>query len=627
MLKPLVTTFSVMGGGLKALKDIKKHYDDLKKKFKTGNKEMSNSFGKIGTAFSNFLSKLKSGSVKVGNAFKIMGARSEDILNKLNNKGNTLRSTFGKLVALLGGGFAIKEAYEGATTLEMNRTAIKSMSGEERANQLMDFGVQFANKTPFETLEVLDSIKKLEVRGLDPTKWITGIGDMSAMLGKSLDQGVEALLDAVTGEFERLKEFGLTSKMLREMFPTRFNNQGTITDLKGFMDDLMKYMAERYKGGMETLSKTTKGMMSTLKGNISTFTSMLISGTATGQVLENSPLGVFNKEILEPMIKNFEKWSKDGTLKKWSENFAKGFKTIYEIIKPVIKFIYKYRKEIGALILGYIQAKIAMWAFIKALQTVISTIAIATNPFTKLFLKIWALGSYISYLALKWKDIKKFWENFLWDTGLFDVIYNTIQFLKAWWKVIKSFISDIWESVTSVPKELAKSFKIGFQNANIILSPFINLIKKLFSGIKVFFSIIGGLIEPIANVISKIFEGIKVFFEVIGTLFEPIFSALKWVKGNMLFLSKGDEDKPENIANNSSNDIYSKPFGKSLVNEKSSKENGEVLKTENNTTKLNRIENHSNIINFTINGVTDPEAVAREIDRQLFRRQIAEGVR
>jgi hypothetical protein len=64
---------------------------------------------------------------------------------------------------------------------------------------------------PFD--ELIGGFIKLKARGLDPSgRALVAYGNASVALGKSLDQMVEAVADAIAGEFERLKEFGINAK-------------------------------------------------------------------------------------------------------------------------------------------------------------------------------------------------------------------------------------------------------------------------------------------------------------------------------------------------------------------------------------------------------------------------------
>lgn len=62
--------------------------------------------------------------------------------------------------------------------------------------------------TLFGVDNLTQSYLSLVNRGMKPTeKQITALGDLASSQGKDFNQLTEALLDAQTGEFERLKEF------------------------------------------------------------------------------------------------------------------------------------------------------------------------------------------------------------------------------------------------------------------------------------------------------------------------------------------------------------------------------------------------------------------------------------
>ena len=64
----------------------------------------------------------------------------------------------------------------------------------------------FAAKTPFGVNELTASFVKLANQGFKPTgDDMRKLGDLASSTGKSFDQLAEAILDAKTGEFERLK--------------------------------------------------------------------------------------------------------------------------------------------------------------------------------------------------------------------------------------------------------------------------------------------------------------------------------------------------------------------------------------------------------------------------------------
>ena len=68
----------------------------------------------------------------------------------------------------------------------------------------------FASSTPFNVEQITEAFIKLKALGLDPSQEaLMSYGNTASAMGKNLMQFVEAIADAATGEFERLKESGL----------------------------------------------------------------------------------------------------------------------------------------------------------------------------------------------------------------------------------------------------------------------------------------------------------------------------------------------------------------------------------------------------------------------------------
>ena len=98
-----------------------------------------------------------------------------------------------------------------AAEFECFESILETVEGSsKKAEQSMGWISNFAAKTPFDLDEVTDAFVKLRAYGMDPRHGLLRtLGDTSAAKGKPLDQAVEAIADAVTGENESLKEYGL----------------------------------------------------------------------------------------------------------------------------------------------------------------------------------------------------------------------------------------------------------------------------------------------------------------------------------------------------------------------------------------------------------------------------------
>lgn len=232
-------------------------------------------------------SLVKLGSTAGTTSNKLTGlGRSLGAASGLSRLGNIASSTTTRLLSLgsslrgmgaamagsaiaLGGGAMIKQA---ASAEQYKNTLNIVMKDQQKAGEMYKWAVQMANKTPFETDEVVQATVKLQSYGVEAQKTLPLIGDMASAMGKSMDQAVEAIADSQTGELERLKEFGITKQMIVEQGAKKLagveivNNKGQITNQKAFNASLFSLMQERYKGAMDIQSRSIKGLWSTITG-------------------------------------------------------------------------------------------------------------------------------------------------------------------------------------------------------------------------------------------------------------------------------------------------------------------------------------------------------------------------
>ena len=162
-----------------------------------------------------------------------------------------------------------------ATTVEfqkMEAVLTTALGSNSAAKAAMDQIVNFASKTPFQVNELTDSFVKLANRGFVPTmEQMRQMGDVASSVGKSFDQLTEAILDAQTGEFERLKEFGIKASAQGDV--VQFTFKGITTEVAKSDKAIQEYLLslgnlEGVAGSMEAISKTTGGAISNLEDNI-----------------------------------------------------------------------------------------------------------------------------------------------------------------------------------------------------------------------------------------------------------------------------------------------------------------------------------------------------------------------
>lgn len=221
-----------------------------------------------------------------------MGDSGEKNINKINKNLDGLNGMAKKGAALFAGMFAIDKIKEfiGKTvevTAEFQRlqavlnNALGSQSaGQAAFNQILNF----AKATPYAVSQITDSFNKLVNRGIKPTTdQLRSLGDIAASQGKQLDQVTEALLDAMTGEFERLKEFGIKAKS--EGDKVTFTFKGVETQVDKTEEAIGNYIfalgeAEGVSGAMTAISQTLGGKISNLGDSFDQFFFALGSGTS-----------------------------------------------------------------------------------------------------------------------------------------------------------------------------------------------------------------------------------------------------------------------------------------------------------------------------------------------------------
>jgi DNA-binding transcriptional MerR regulator len=162
-----------------------------------------------------------------------------------------------------------------ATTVEfqkMEAVLTTALGSNSAAKAAMDQIVDFASTTPFQVDELTDSFVKLANRGFVPTmEQMRQMGDLASSVGKSFDQLTEAILDAQTGEFERLKEFGVKASAQGDV--VQFTFKGITTEVAKSDKAIQEYLLslgnlEGVSGSMEAIAATTGGAISNLEDNI-----------------------------------------------------------------------------------------------------------------------------------------------------------------------------------------------------------------------------------------------------------------------------------------------------------------------------------------------------------------------
>ncbi len=206
---------------------------------------------------------------------------------------------------------AVMAAADYESMLVSLKTAFQG--NKEEANKAFNTINKFAASTPYQLEEVMGGFIKLKNMGLDPSiDALTAYGNTASAMGKSLNEMVEAVADAATGEFERLKEFGIRASS--EGDNVKFTFQGVTTTVKKDAKQIELYLKNlgltKFAGGIEAQSKTFKGQLSTMMDNVKMFAASI------GKMLLPVLSDLFKK--MQPVIESIQKWmEKNPTLTRY----------------------------------------------------------------------------------------------------------------------------------------------------------------------------------------------------------------------------------------------------------------------------------------------------------------------
>ena len=276
---------------------------------------------------------------RLQNQIKRFGADAKNAFTNFASSSVKAVGAAGAALAGLGAKTGLSEALDLEGYRQQLNTATKDT---QKASQIMQYAVNLANKTPFEAGELVEGAAKFEAMGMSANKWLTRTGDMAAATNKGFDQATEALIDAQTGELERLKEFGITKAMIADQAEKMFtdqqiiNNQGQIVNQEKFNEALIALMEDKFSGGMEAQAETVRGAWSTVTGITKSALATLVGMSSDGSLRSGSALDYIKNKVKE-LGASFERWQQDGTLERFAQRFDQTLQTIGNFAVPILQ--------------------------------------------------------------------------------------------------------------------------------------------------------------------------------------------------------------------------------------------------------------------------------------------------
>ena len=411
----------------------------------------------------------------------IIGGDNSDFLKKWESTKRALRKGLGSeamaasesiatglaaaTVALAAFGVA---SIKMAGDMDASRKALTTLLGDAKsAEKMLADLASFAADTPFELPGLLTASKKLLAFGFasqDIIPMLAAIGDAAAMLGIG-EEGISRLTNAIgqmqakgkvsAEEMMQLAEAGVPAwKFLADAIgkdiPTamKMAEQGAIDSTTG-INALLMGMQSKFQGGMEAMSKTIPGLMSTIKDNVS----------------------MVMVEIGDSIAKNLNLVEKLQGVADWLSQFAAAVKALglkealQGMIPPeVIASTFVLSGALlGAAVPALVAFGIAAWTALAPLLPFIAAGAavgllayeIWTNwePLSKLFSTLWSMITDIFTDA--WNSITTVARNAVTtvSTAISDAWNAIISFTVGGWNSIVTTISEAWNWITGLVED------------------------------------------------------------------------------------------------------------------------------------------------------------------------------
>ncbi len=229
------------------------------------------------------------------------------------------------LVTGIGGG-AISLDATGITAKfeDMYATLDTLYQGNEgKVRQAQSWIKDFATTTPFEVDGITEAFTRLKAYGMDPMDGtLRTLGDTSAAMGKDVMAAVEMMSDAIMGENERLKEFGIKGTAIQGTdyiqydYIDKAGKQQKRQVLKNDKQQIQRVLTEifddKYAGAMEKRSKTFNGILSNIKDTFSNLQMQFM----------NAGLFDFLKQGLQGKLDMLTALAKSGKVEAWGKQAA-----------------------------------------------------------------------------------------------------------------------------------------------------------------------------------------------------------------------------------------------------------------------------------------------------------------
>lgn len=386
-------------------------------------------------------------------------------------------------------GFITAGAVKTGAKFEQFAAVLETIEGSsEKAQAAMAWVQDFAKTTPYELDQVMEAFVSLRAYGIDPTDGsLRTLGDAASAMNKPLMQAVEMLADAQTGEFERLKEFGVRGSAAGKQVALTYQSAGrevTVTSKKAANDirtNLLSIFDSRFKGAMDRQAGTMNGLWSNLKDMLTSFQ----------RDIADAGLFDFVKVELASLLAMVNTAAANGDLAKWAKEISGGLVEMLKALKELVVGVdwVALVKSVVDITTGFINFMNAIGGFETLITTVVAgaigwlttalmgvgaaiagILGVAAAPIVATIAIIGLLATAAWFVYRNWDQIV---------SGLKDMWSGFVDFLGGVWKGIQSVFK---LGVDLVWKGLPPWFRAILTGAGFVLKVATNAINNVRTG-------------------------------------------------------------------------------------------------------------------------------------------------
>lgn len=411
-------------------------------------------------------------------------------------------------VAAVGIGHSIVETQREFDKL--NAQLITATGSTENAAKAFKELQAFAKTTPYDLAQSVEGFAKLKNLGLDPSiDSLKSFGNTAAAMGKDLNQMIEAVADATTGEFERLKEFGIKSKS--EGDKVTFTFQGVSKTVGKNAKEIQQYLLDigntQFAGAMDARAKSLDGAISSLGDS---WKQLLLTvsqggvGDAIAGVVRNigEALDGFTEKLKQPENVQMFKDALDGIGRAFGViggvigAVATGFVAISDAVGSNPEAFIAVGSGLAAIAvaLGAISLYAAVPAIIAGISSAMvgfgGALTVALGPVGLIVMAIGALVAAGVYLYRNWDTVKaKATE--VWNS-VSDSVGDAVQSIADWF--------------SNAGKEIQNEFSVIGNGVKSAMSAISSTVSSVWNGLK---SIVSSAMSAVSSTVSSAWNGIK----------------------------------------------------------------------------------------------------------------------